>query len=95
MTVKLKEGIYWSDGVEFTADDLVYTVQTQIDHSGMGWSAPFQVNVESVEATDRNTVVFKLKQANSRFHTLFTVRWNAAWIMPKHICGSVGDLEAP
>ena len=91
MTVKLKEGIYWSDGVEFTADDLVYTVQTQIDHSGMGWSAPFQVNVESVEATDRNTVVFKLKQANSRFHTLFTVRWNAAWNMPKHIFENVDD----
>ncbi len=25
MTVKLRRGIYWSDGVEFTADDVVYT----------------------------------------------------------------------
>ena len=24
MTVKLRQGIFWSDGVEFTADDLVY-----------------------------------------------------------------------
>ena len=52
MTVKLREGIYWSDGVEFTADDVVYTVETQIAHPGMGWSAPFTVNVESVEAPD-------------------------------------------
>jgi peptide/nickel transport system substrate-binding protein len=85
MTVKLREGIYWSDGVEFTADDLIYTVQTQIDHPGMGWSAPFSLNVASLEKPDRDTVIFHLKAPNSRFHTLFTVRWNAAWIMPKHI----------
>src|SRR5215469_2353667 len=24
--VKLKQGIYWSDGVEFTADDVIYTL---------------------------------------------------------------------
>ncbi len=57
----------------------------------MGWSAPFTVNVESVDVPDRNTVVFNLKQANSRFHTLFTVRWNAAWIMPKHVFETVDD----
>ena len=91
MTVKLKQGIYWSDGVEFTADDVVYTVETQIAHPGMGWSAPFSVNVESVEAPDRDTVVFHLKSPNSRFHTLFTVRWNAAWIMPKHVFEGVED----
>src|SRR5690606_3249477 len=91
MTVKLKEGIYWSDGVEFTADDVVFTVETQIANPGMGWSAPFTVNVAKVEATDRDTVVFTLNAPNSRFHTLFTVRWNAAWIMPKHIFEGVED----
>ncbi|UJW85380.1 ABC transporter substrate-binding protein [Devosia sp. SL43] len=91
MTVKLREGVYWSDGVEFTADDLTYTVQTQIDNPGMGWSAAFTLNVESMERPDRNTVIFHLKAPNSRFHTLFTVRWNAAWIMPKHVFEKVED----
>ena len=91
MTVKLREGVFWSDGVEFTADDLVYTVQTQIDHPGMGWSAPFTLNVASMDQPDRNTVVFHLKAPNSRFHTLFTVRWNAAWIMPKHVFEKQAD----
>ncbi|GLQ53070.1 ABC transporter substrate-binding protein [Devosia nitrariae] len=91
MTVKLREGIYWSDGVEFTAEDVVYTVETLIANPGMNWSAPLTVNVESVEAPDRNTVVFTLKAPNSRFHTLFTVRWNAAWIMPKHVFETVED----
>src|SRR6266700_2413091 len=68
MTVKLRRGIYWSDGVEFTADDLVYTVETHLKTNGLRWSAPIQVNVAGVSAPDPSTVVFKLKKPNSRFH---------------------------
>jgi peptide/nickel transport system substrate-binding protein len=89
--VKLRKGLYWSDGVEFTADDVVYTVKTQMDHPGMNWSAAFSVQVASVEAPDPYTVVFKLKKPNSRFHAIFTVRWNGAWIMPKHVFEKVAD----
>lgn len=91
MTVKLRKGLYWSDGVEFTADDVVYTVKTQMDHPGMNWSAAFSVQVASVEAPDPYTVVFKLKKPNSRFHAIFTVRWNGAWIMPKHVFEKAAD----
>ena len=94
MTVKLREGILWSDGEEFTADDVVYTVETQIATPGMVWSAPFSENVESVEAVDDYTVKFVLKQPNSRFHALFSVRWNGAWIMPEHIFSEVEDVMA-
>src|SRR6267154_1978296 len=38
MTVKLRQGIYWSDGVEFTADDVVYTIQTHMKTNGLRWS---------------------------------------------------------
>jgi peptide/nickel transport system substrate-binding protein len=38
MTVKLREGIYWSDGVEFTADDLIYTVDIQ--NTSKAWRSP-------------------------------------------------------
>lgn len=91
MRVRLREGIYWSDGVEFTADDLAFTVQTAIDHAGMRWSAPFRLQVENIEVPDRYTVVFNLKSPNSRFHSLFTVRWNAVWMMPKHVFEKVED----
>ena len=91
MTVKLRSGIFWSDGVEFTADDVVFTTQLHMKTNGMRWSAPFQINVASVSAPDKNTVVFKLKKPNSRFHALFTVRWNAVWMMPKHIFEKVAD----
>src|SRR6267154_2725038 len=91
MTVKLRSGIFWSDGVEFTADDVVYTIQTHMKTNGLRWSAPVQVNVADISASDANTVVFKLKKANSRFHALFTVRWNAMWMMPKHVFEKAGD----
>jgi len=85
MTVKLRPGIFWSDGVEFTAADVLFTTETHLKTNGLVRSAQFQLNVASVEAPDQRTVVFKLKKPNSRFHSLFTVRWNAAWIMPKHV----------
>jgi len=91
MTVELKDGIFWSDGEPFTSEDVVYTVETQIANPGMNWSAPFTVNVASVEAPDDQTVVFNLNGPNSRFHTLFTVRWNAAWIMPEHVFSAIED----
>ena len=44
-----------------------------------------------METPDPYTVVFKLKKPNSRFHALFTVRWGAVWIMPKHVFEKVED----
>jgi peptide/nickel transport system substrate-binding protein len=93
MTVKLRPGIYWSDGVQFTADDLIYTVETQIKNPGMRWSALLALNVESVSSPEPWTVRFKLKRPNSRFHSLFTVRFNAIWMMPKHIFEKAADPQ--
>jgi peptide/nickel transport system substrate-binding protein len=92
MTVNLRKGIYWSDGVEFTADDVIYTIQTHMQTKGLRWSAPIQINVAEVSAPDPYTVIFKLKKPNSRFHALFTVRWNAMWMMPKHVFEKAGEL---
>jgi peptide/nickel transport system substrate-binding protein len=91
MTVKLRPGIFWSDGVEFTADDVVYTVETQMKNTGMRWGPILSLNVDSVSSPDPQTVVFKLKRPNSRFHALFTVRFNAIWIMPKHVFEKAPD----
>ena len=35
MTVKLRPGIFWSDGVEFTSDDVVFTTNTHLDTNGL------------------------------------------------------------
>jgi len=71
MTVKLRPGLKWSDGVEFTSDDVVYTIQQHISNAGLVvWHPAVSVNVDSVTAPDKYTVVFKLKKPNSRFHAL-------------------------
>ena len=64
---------------------MIFTIETHLKTNGLVRSAQVQLNVDSISAPDKNTVVFKLKKPNSRFHALFTVRWNATWIMPKHI----------
>ncbi len=94
MTAHLRKGILWSDGVEFTCDDVKYTVEVQMKNPGMVWSAPFQANVASVDCPDPYTVHFKLKAPNARFHAIFSVRWNAAWIMPKHVFEKQADIKA-
>jgi len=94
MTVNLREGIYWSDGEEFTAEDVVFTVEYQMENPETVYNAPFNENVESVEAVDDYTVQFNLAQQNSRFHSIFTVRWGGSWIIPEHVFSEVDDVTA-
>ncbi|RDJ19800.1 ABC transporter substrate-binding protein [Bosea caraganae] len=91
MRVKLRRGLFWSDGVEFSSADVKATVDVQIKNPNMRFSAVLANNVASVEAPDAETVIFKLKKPNSRFHTNFTVRWGAIWILPKHVFEKVDD----
>jgi peptide/nickel transport system substrate-binding protein len=94
MTVKLSKGIYWSDGVEFTADDLIYTVESQMKTPGMAYTGQFQTYVDRMEKPDNYTVVFHFKKPNSRFHGLFTVRWSACFMMPRHVFEKQADIKA-
>jgi peptide/nickel transport system substrate-binding protein len=85
LTIPLREGVAWSDGVPFTAADVVYAVETMKATDGLGAHSFFVDNVASVTAPDDYTVVFELLQPNSRFHTTFLDRWGCTRIFPKHI----------
>ena len=91
VTIKLRQGTTWSDGEPFTSADLVFTVETLMKYEGFSATSFFNENVATVSATDDYTVVFKLKQSNSRFHTTFLDRWGCTWVMPKHIFEKVED----
>jgi peptide/nickel transport system substrate-binding protein len=82
-----------SDGVEFTADDVKYTVETQAAKPGYVWSAPFSSSVEERRYARQVHRSLQAQGPNARFHSLFSVRWNAAWIMPKHIFEKQADLD--
>ncbi len=91
MTVKLREGCYWSDGVEITADDIVYGIELAMKIPGMAYREQFNMYIDKVYKTDNYTVVFELKEPNARFHTNFVDRWGAWRPFPKHIFEKVED----
>lgn len=91
VTIPLREGVTWSDGEPFTSADVVFTVETLMQFEGFNAHSFFVENVETVSAPDDHTVVFELKQSNSRFHTTFLDRWGCTWIMPMHIFEGVDD----
>ena len=70
MTVKLREGIYWNDGVPFTADDVVYTVELSMETPGFGYHTQFNQDVAKVYKTDDYTVVFELRRSPTPASTI-------------------------
>jgi peptide/nickel transport system substrate-binding protein len=91
VTIPLRKGVAWDDGTPFTSADVVFTIETLLKYEGLNAHNFMLDNVASVTAPDDNTVVFKLKQSNSRFHTTFLDRWGCTWIMPKHVFETVTD----
>jgi peptide/nickel transport system substrate-binding protein len=67
LTVSLRAGAKWSDGTPITADDVVYTINTERDrslatHAVFDWS-----RLKSVAKVDALTVKFTLSSADATF----------------------------
>lgn len=65
-TVTLKEGLTWANGNELTSSDVKFSFDRQLAINDVNGPASLLYNLDSVEAPDELTVVFKLKQENDQ-----------------------------
>ncbi len=85
-TIKLREGIKWSDAETLDADDFVFTVNMGMNTPDLMTMPAFE-NVASVEKVDDLTVQFTLTATDYRFgYTNFVVTSTSSFfIVPEHI----------
>jgi peptide/nickel transport system substrate-binding protein len=86
-TLSLNPAAAWSDGTPFTADDVVFSVELLKANSNFNGSAQVTAYVDTVTATDPQTVTFTLSSPNPRFHYNFYVGivQDIIRVVPKHI----------
>ncbi len=88
-TITLREGVTWSDGEAFDADDVVFTVNMALENEELNARevATLRGQVAGVEKVDDLTVRFTLNAPNPRFVVEnFGVRiFGSFLIMPEHI----------
>ncbi|CAN5624146.1 peptide ABC transporter substrate-binding protein [soil metagenome] len=78
ITVKLLDGVLWSDGEPFTADDVAFTFAVYADPGSTTDVGAAYTLVESVTALDPLTVEIKMTAINPGYLDLFQQ------ILPKH-----------
>ena len=95
VTIKIRPGVEWSDGVPFTSRDVVFTLDMLKENAPkLLFSGDVAQYVASAEALDAETVFIKLNQRSPMFVVdMFGVReYNALPIVPEHIWKDVDPL---
>ena len=87
LTVKTREGVQWSDGEAFSAQDVAFTFNYMQEHPELDTTGVWALGVESVEATDDTTVVFTFSEANTPLFNDIVART----IAPEHIWAEIAD----
>jgi peptide/nickel transport system substrate-binding protein len=85
LTLRLREGLVWSDGAPITAEDVRFSWQAQV-HPDVAWGeAYFKQHIDDVEVVDPLTV-------RVRFDSVYATQlldFNEGFILPKHAWGKL------
>jgi len=87
ITWHLRHGVKWSDGVPFDSSDVTYTWRVAQDRSNDINVRDVWDRLSSITASDRYTVVFRLKQPYATFAVDYFDTQSNNSILPKHIVG--------
>jgi peptide/nickel transport system substrate-binding protein len=92
---KLRKGVRWHpkppvNGRELTAEDVKYTYERFLSIKGNG-NRPVLESVDRIEALDRHTVKFTLKEPNAWF--LDHLASTSTWIIARECVEKFGDLK--
>jgi peptide/nickel transport system substrate-binding protein len=92
---KLRKGIRWHpkppvNGRELTADDVKYTYERFLTIKGNG-NRPTLESIDKIEALDKSTVKFTLKEPNAWFLDLLAS--TSTWIIARECVEKFGDLK--
>lgn len=92
--VKIRKGIKWSDGVDLTASDVVFTFNMIMSNKGINQCDYYNSVFKSVEKVDDYTVKIVTKESFPRLALKFgvTIWGNDLRIVPEHIYSKVGDV---
>ena len=91
VVLNLVHNATWHDGQPFTADDVVYTVDTYMAHSELPIMRLYVQNVKSITATDQYTVQINLINPDATF---IAELLPAMYIIPKHIWQNVSNFTS-
>lgn len=87
ITYRLRQGVKWHDGMEFTAEDVKFTWQLIMNRKvNIVWRDGYE-KISDIETPDKYTVVIKFKEFYAPYLTLFTT------ILPKHRLENAGDIN--
>ena len=86
LTINLRAGINWSDGEEFNADDVVYTLNTLKDlKEEVRWGTDIDKAMNRAEKVDNLTVKVFLDRPDPRFMFLLTYKFDiGVYMVPEH-----------
>jgi peptide/nickel transport system substrate-binding protein len=97
LTINFRKGIKWSDGTAFTANDVVWSMDTLKRVDGLNRASNVRTVVDVAEAVDDTTLKLTFNQTDYRFFfKSLTFRFDLGddtCIMPKHVFEAIPDAD--